>query len=225
MTKLRDRRGGANRALVTLSILILVMVGIISVPTWKAFRYRSECIACEQAMKSAGDGLIIEFLNTYKEDSIKGARKTLDEVMPARDDICPTHGNVYLIKEDENGIYEPVCGLHNGDAKLRTRLNASYAGNQLNETRRKILLKAKEGAPEPEFIALKVNGKTLECGYVTEKPNIRRGTASTKGYDGVVAFYGTNDKNEVNYFVYADEDHCAIWTAKDGWSGDAYEGI
>ena len=26
----------------------------------------------------------------------------------------------------------------------------------------------------------------------------------------------------VFYFVYADEEHCAIWKANDGWTGDAY---
>ena len=27
---------------------------------------------------------------------------------------------------------------------------------------------------------------------------------------------------DIFYFVYADEDHCAIWKANDGWTGDAY---
>lgn len=224
MTKLKDRRGGANRALVTLSILILVMVAVISVPSWKAFRYRSEVIACDQAMKSAGDGLKIEFLDTFDEKSVKKARETLDEVMPARKDICPSHGNVYLIK-DEHGIFEPVCGLHSSDAKLKTRLNASFSGNQLNERRRKLLQKAKEGDPEPELITLRVNGKDLDCTFVEEEVKIKRGTSTTKGYKGIVSFYGTDDNNEVNYFVYADEDHCAVWHADRGWTGDAYEGI
>ena len=51
MTKLRSRRGGTARILVILAVLILIMVGILMIPSWKAFRYRSECIACEQAMK------------------------------------------------------------------------------------------------------------------------------------------------------------------------------
>lgn len=222
MTKLNNRRGGTNRAVVILAVLILIMIVIISVPAYRAFSYRSQCIACEQAMKSAGDGLKIEFLDTYDEGSLKKARKTIDEVMPARDDICPAGGNVYLIR-NEQGVFEPVCGLHNSDAARRTRLNASYAGEVLAEARKNILEKASKGDPEPESIRIKVNGKDLECGYVTKEVNIKRGTSTTQGYKGVVAFYGTDDDNEISYFVYADEDYCAIWRINEGWTGSAYE--
>ena len=27
---------------------------------------------------------------------------------------------------------------------------------------------------------------------------------------------------DIFYFVYADEEHCAIWKANEGWTGDAY---
>ena len=222
MTKLRSKYGGTARILVILAVLILIMVGIIMIPTWKAFRYKSECIACEQAMKTAGDGLKIEYLDTFDEGSIQEARKTLKRVMPARDDICPSHGNVYLLR-NEQGILEPVCGLHDPDVKRRTRLNSVYAGDRLAEARKKIMDKAKEGDPEPESIKIKVNGKPLECTYVTEEVNIRRGTSSTEGYKGVVAFYGTNDKGNIDYFVYADEDYSAVWHKNDGWTGSAYE--
>lgn len=222
MTRLRNDRGGTARILVIFSLLILVMVVILSIPSWKAFRYKSQCIACEQAIKSADDGLKIEYLDTYDESSVKEARETLDRVMPAREDICPTHGNVYLVR-NEQGIFELICGLHNPDSARRTRLNASYTGECLEEARKNILEKAKKGDPEPEKIRVKVNGKPLDCVFVTEKVNIRRGTSTTKDYDGTVAFYGTNDNNEINYFVYADEDHCAIWNMDDGWRGDAYD--
>lgn len=222
MRKLFDRRGGTARILVILSLLILVMIVILAIPSWKAFRYKSQCIACDQAIKSAGDGLKIEYLDTFDESSVKEAQKTLDEVMPAREDICPAHGNVYMIS-NEQGIFELVCGLHSRDAARRTRLNASYAGMCLEEKRKNILEKAAEGDAEPEKISIKTNGKTLDCVYVTEKVDIRRGTSTTKDYNGIVAFYGTGEDNEINYFVYADEDHCAVWNSDDGWTGDAYE--
>ena len=222
MTKLRKDRGGANRVLVLLAVLILIMLVIISIPAFRRFNYRSECIACEQAMKSAKDGLKIEYLFTFDEDDIKHARESLAEIMPVREDICPRHGNVYLIK-DKHGIFEPVCGLHNSDAARRTRLNASYAGNVLEEARKNIMEKAKEGDPEPETIRIKVNNEPLECVYVTEEPNIRRGTSSTKGYDGIVAFYGTGEQNEINYFLYADENYCAVWHENEEWTGSAYD--
>lgn len=221
MTKLLEERGGTARILVILSLLILVMVVILSIPSWKAFRYKSQCIACDQAIKSAGDGLKIEYLDTYDESSVKEAQKTLDEVMPAREDICPAHGNVYMIR-NEQGIFELVCGLHSRDAARRTRLNAAYAGECLEEAHRNILEKAKEGDTEPEKIRIRVNGKPLDCVYVTEKVDIRRGTSTTKDYDGTVAFYGTDDAGDIDYFVFADEDHCAVWNKGDGWTGDAY---
>jgi len=221
MTKIKNERGGTNRLLVILAVLILIMVVVISIPSFKAFNYRSECIACEQAIKSATDGLRIEYLDTFDEESINKARETLAAVMPEREDICPRHGNVYLLR-DENGIFVPVCGLHDSDAARRTRLNASYAGNLLEEKRRNILAKAKEGAPEPDKITIKVNNDPLQCVRVSEKVNIKRGTSTTKGYDGIVAFYSTNDDGDIDYFVYADEDYCAIWNLDVGWSGSAY---
>ena len=222
MRKLANNRGGTNRALVILAVLVIIMAVVISIPSCQAFNYRSECIACEQAIKSATDGLRIEYLDTFDEQSIKQARETLASVMPEREDICPRHGNVYLLK-DENGILVPVCGLHDSDAARRTRLNASYAGSLLEEKRRTILEKAGEGDPEPEQITVKVNNEPLQCVYVTEKVNIKRGTSTTKGYDGIVAFYGTNDEGDIDYFVYADEDYCAIWNLNEEWTGSAYD--
>lgn len=222
MTKLVNRHGGTNRALVILAILILVMVAVIYLPSWEAFRYRSECIACEQVMKTATDGLRIEYIDTFDESSIREARKTLDRVMPEREDICPAHGNVYLLKNVE-GVFEPVCGLHDPDAARRTRLNASYAGDVLTEARKKLIDKASDGDfTEPESITIKVNNMTLECVYVSEEVNIKRGTSTTKDMEGIVAFYGTGDNGDIDYFVYADEDYCAIWHENDEWTGSAY---
>ncbi|MBE6040171.1 MAG: hypothetical protein E7219_04310 [Clostridiales bacterium] len=220
--KLRSTYGGTARILVILSVVILILVFILSIPALKRFNYEWQCIACEQAMKSAKDGLVIAYLDTFDESSLKEARRTLDEVMPARPDICPNGGNVYLIRNSE-GILEPLCGLHDRNVRERTRLNATYAGNQLLEERKNILEKAKEGDPEPEEIVITVNSKPLKCVYVTEEVNIRRGTSETDGFDGIVSFYGTDAEGEVNYFVYADEDYCAIWHADDGWTGDAYK--
>ena len=224
MSKLRENRGEASRLLVILSILVIVMVVVIYIPSWKAFRYRAEKIACDQAMKSATDGLRIEYLDTYTESDVDDARKTIDKVLVARDEICPAGGNVYLIKGEE-GVFEPYCGLHYSDVARRTRLNASYAGDTLVEARKKLLKMANEGDPEPESIEITVNSKPLECVYVTEEVPIKRGTSTTKDYDGIVCFYGTGSNGKINYFVYADEDYCAIWHKDDGWTGTAYENM
>ena len=132
------------------------------------------------------------------------------------------HGNVYLIRNEE-GVLEPVCGLHNDDVARRTRLNASYAGSKLEEARKNILEKAGKDDPEPEKITITVNNRPLDCTYVTEEVPIKRGTSTTKGYDGTVAFYGTGEKGEINYFLYADEDYCAVWHENEEWTGSAYD--
>ena len=135
-TKLRSNRGGVSRAVVILVLLILGMVVLIVIPYWNDLRELSQRIACEQAMKSAKDGLIIEYFGSFENSSVDEAMLALDEIMPARADICPAHGTVYLMR-DKNGIYEPICGLHANDAKLRTRLNASRGLDLLQEDLRK----------------------------------------------------------------------------------------
>lgn len=226
--KLKAKAGGVNRAVVLLLVLIGVMLVVIAIPAWNAFRYDAERVGCVQAMKSAGDGLIIEYLGRMKESSVKEAQLVLDEVMPGRDVLCPAGGTVYLVLQD-NGIYKPVCGLHDDDFKEKTRLNASYALELLTDGLRKER-RVTEG--EPESVTIVINGKELECKHVTEEEPLRRGTANTKGYEGVVAYYGlagddafasdTDNKAKISYFLYADENHCAVWRADDGWTGDSY---
>lgn len=226
--KLRSIRGGVNRTVAILLALIGVMLVLIAVPAWEHFRERSEIIGCEQALKSAEDGLIIEFLSRYKEGSVEDAMTCIDEVMPARPNICPAGGTVYLIKNSQ-GIYEPLCGLHDPDTKRRVRLNASRALDLLKEGLR---LKRRELKAEPDSVEIKLNGQTLECQRIQEEPPLRRGTGTTSGYDGVVAFYGIAGDGDfapegvaegtICYFIYADKNHCAIWHTKDGWIGDSY---
>ena len=224
----RRSRGGVNRLVVILLVLIAVMLVVIAIPKWEEFRYRSEKTACVQALKSASDGLIIDYLNNYEEGTVEDAMDTLDAVMPARPNICPSGGTVYLIR-DANGIFQPICGLHADDKRQRTRLNASRAMELLNEA----LKDARErGVEAPDQLEIGLNGKTLAVQRVQEVLNLRRGTATTNGFDGVVAFYGLAGEGEfegmeaedgtVCYFVYADEDHCATWRIDDGWRGDAY---
>ena len=223
-------RGRINRATAILLALIGVMLVLISVPAYRVYRYRAEKTGCVQAMKSAKDGLIIEYLSRYQEGSVEEAMTTLDEVLPERANICPAGGTVYLVRNDI-GIFEPVCGMHDDDLKLRVRLNASRAMELLADGRRAAREEADE---EPEAVEITLNGKPLECVWVEERLDLRRGTATTNGYEGIVAFYGIEgegfdtgkvDKGEVCYFVYADENHAAAWRAEDGWTGDAYQNV
>ena len=227
--KLRSIRGGVNRVVAILLVAIAIMLVIILIPAWDDLRLLSQRLSCEQAMKSAKDGLIIEYLGRYKEGSVQDAMNTLDQVMIARPKICPAGGEVYLIKNSQ-GIYEPLCGLHDRDQKRRVRLNASRALELLREARR-IALRNSRGA-EPDAVNIVLNSMELPCVRVQQTQKLRRGTGTTDGFDGVVAFYGLAgegsfpakdvEAGDIFYFVYADEYHCAIWKANDGWSGDAY---
>ena len=227
--KLRSIRGGVNRVVAILLVAIAIMLVIILIPAWDDLRLLSQRLSCEQAMKSAKDGLIIEYLGRYKEGSVQDAMNTLDQVMIARPNICPAGGEVYLIKNSQ-GIYEPLCGLHDRDQKRRVRLNASRALDLLREARR-IALRSSQGV-EPDAVNIVLNSMELPCVRVQQAQKLRRGTGTTDGFDGVVAFYGLAgegdfpaedvEAGDIFYFVYADEYHCAIWRADDGWSGDAY---
>lgn len=237
LEKLNSARGGTNRLVVILAVITLILLAIIAVPGWKAFQYRSEYLACEQAMKSANDGLIIEYLGSFEEGDVDQARKAIDQIMVARPDICPKHGNIFLVKGD-NGVYTTVCGLHDKDVRQRTRLNATYCLEQLRETRKKLI---KKGNDDPGDVEITSNGEPLTVTRVTKEEMIHRGTKTTNGYEGVVAYYGVKGdfefsakaksrKNktkvkdgDICYFVYADEDYCAIWRSRDNWTGDAYE--
>ena len=230
--KLRSIRGGVNRVVAILLVAIAIMLVIILLPAWDDLRLLSQRLSCDQAMKSAKDGLIIEYLGRFKEGSVEDAMKTLDQVMVARPNICPAGGEVYLIKNDQ-GIYEPLCGLHDLDKRQRVRLNASRALELLREGRR-IALRDSKGV-EPDAVNIRLNSQPLACERVQKVQRLRRGTGTTDGFDGVVAFYGLAGEGDfpadeeagvqagdIFYFVYADEYHCAIWKANDGWSGDAY---
>ena len=237
--KLQSDRGGVKWPILLLIIVNLVLVVLIAIPWWKDFEYKSEKAACDQAMKSAGDGLIIEYLGSFKELSVDEAMEKLDQIMPARDELCPVHGSIYLTK-GTNGIFVPVCGLHDSDTMERVRLNASYAKMLLEKELANAGKVGSNASGETEkkdstidATNVKVNGKDLPCVHVLREEPLRHGTKYTQGYDEVVAFYGVEGEGTFNsgmvkkgklaYFVYADENYCAIWRARDGWSGDAYK--
>ena len=227
--KWRSCRGGMSRIVALLLVLIAAMLVVIALPSWKDFRVRAEKVACEQALESARDGLIIDYLNNNEAGTAQDAMATLDEVLPARANICPAGGTIYLVRNGK-GIFEPICGLHDSDERKRCRLNASRALELAQEA----LEEAYKTSEEiPSELEITLNGKPLTCVRVHEALNLRRGTSSTNGYDGIVAFYGIAGQDEFDtqfakagdicYFIYADEFRCAAWKAKDDWTGDAYQ--
>ena len=223
-----DRRGITRAAGIVLA-LIVVMLVLIAIPGWKVFRYRSEKTGCDQGMKTATDGLIIDYLFENKAAEEEDAMVLLDDFMPGRTNICPAGGNVYLVKS-VNDIYKTVCGRHDSDRKERARLNATYAKRLLVDQLR---YDRRVSETEPETVTIPMNGDPLVCTRVQTKSTLHRGTKTTKDFEGIVCFYGIAgdgifpvgdlEEGEICYFLYADEDYCAIWNADDGWTGTAYD--
>ena len=225
----RSRRGGISRIVAVLLVLIAGMLVVIALPSWADFRLRSQRIACEQALSSARDGLIIDYLNNFDAGTAQDAMATLDEVLPARANLCPSGGTVYLVRNGK-GIFDPICGLHESDDRKRCRLNASRALELAQAALAEIM--EQDGATIPDELEITLNGKKLTIKRVEEELGLRRGTSSTTGYEGIVSFFGVaGDGNfdaksisdgEICYFIYADEFRCAVWKGRDGWTGDAY---
>ncbi len=226
LKKFTDARGGVNRLVLIFLIAIAAVLVLIAKPLWDSFAYDAARRGCEAALKSATDGLVIDYLYHFEEGSVDDARMTLEEVMPGRENLCPAGGTVYLIRND-SGIYEPVCGLHGRDERQRTRLNASYAKKKLEEELSEIFSEKPSAAgsserEDPDTITIGLNGSDLEIRRAEIRPALTHGTDSMVDYEGTVAFYGIDEAGDLSFFTYADENYCAAWSPAKGWTGDAY---
>ncbi len=219
---------GVSRIHVILAIAIIVMVAIISVPAVKKWKYHGEWLLCADSLRVVNGALTVDYLmNDLHAQSLDGSEEMLFVVLPGREEYCPAGGTVYYVR-NEDDTWRAVCGEHDSDHALRTRLNASYVLSQLQAGL--ILEDSSDGMPEE--LSADLNGNKLKCSLALSDPGIRRGTRTTRGYSGIVAFYGIaglgefeNDpakQGSISWFCFADEEYNAIWSVKDGWSGTAY---
>ena len=217
---------GMSRAVAILLVLVAVMALIVAIPpTWRYFKSRSSEIACVQSLDSATRQISVDFLYQYYADDEQTAEEVKAEAARAMlgwEDICPAGGTVYVVRnpsEDEGLPYLLVCGLHNKDSKLCTRLNADYVLDQLRDT----LYKEKTlGHDLPENVEASLHHQPLTVVRLSEPNDLKRGTGSTIGHKGTEVYYTRDDDGTVNWFVFADEKHAAVWTPSNGWSGDSY---
>ena len=217
--KLHGSRGIA-RAVVILLVLVAVMLVLVSIPTYRYYREQAGLIGCVQALDSASRQLATDYLvnNTRKAEDAKDA---VARAMLGWDDLCPGGGNVYVAENRGGEVpFKLVCGLHGSDEKEVTRLNASYAFEQLESAR---LDAARRGQKLSGPVTVTLNGKKLDV-VMTEEPNdLRRGTDSSMDYKGdILSFYSLAEDGSLYWFVYADREHAAVWRADDGWTGDSY---
>ena len=216
--KLRDRRG-VSRIIVILAVLVLVMAVAIAVPQVQEVFRQSEAVGCGSAMDSAARRIAEDYLGGNTNPTPQQLKDVVDRAMIGFDELCPAGGNVYLVpQEGKEPPFRLVCGKHDGDAKLRTRLNAEHVRNEAREA---LLERKKAGEPLPESLTVELGHKDLTVERVAEPVRLTRGTGTTEGYEGTVAFFMAED-GELSYLAFADELHCAIWQKDHEWSGDSY---
>lgn len=221
MNKLSSTRGVA-RIVVIFAIVAIVLGIIFAVPFVRDFNNKRNSVGCANALDTARRQLSYEYLSSSGNLNAKQAYELVGYAMDGYKDICPKYGTVYLIKSDKYGMeYDLVCGIHGDDLRQVTRLNAGFVLDQVSKA---VLVETKIDRPAPETVNVIFNNETHKASLVESDSmkDINHGTDYLKDYKGIVIYYGVSDK-EVDYFVYADKNYCAIWKANDGWTGDAYK--
>ena len=234
--KLHNRSGVAW--LIGLAVLaVLVLLVIILIPTIQHYRYEAGEAGCMASLDTARRQLANETMLIGEVSKASEARDYVASVMPGWSDLCPGGGTTYIVPaKSEAPYWTVICGMHDSDKKLCTRLNADYVLDQLRENLKKT---QDDGNEYPEELTYFLNGKTRKATLVHSDPGVRRGTKSTMDMKGIVVFYtirgagesedllkyGKSLKNgEISSFWFADDDYCAVWHTSSGWSGDSWSG-
>ena len=234
-SKLRSKLHGDSGMSWLIAILLLAVVVLsitAMIPAYRRYQEQGKAVACATALDTARRQLASDFMiGGFENGKADEAKGFVSKVMNGWDDLCPDYGTVYIVKRTDDSAmdWDIVCGLHCSDKKLRTRLNADNVLEQLTEA----LKKAQAGGNMyPGSLTYTLHGKTRTALLVDASTNLKRGTSTTEGYEGIVAFYslvghsgfgeGKGKDGQLWYFSYADEDHCANWRSDDGWTGDSY---
>ncbi len=215
-TKPGQKEQGIKGLILMLVFFVLVLAVMVVIPFIKNREKKAEGYACTLAVRRAQDAVLLEFFSD-PELSQSEAAVAVDKSKLERDKLCPSNGDYYLVPE--GGSWHVTCGLHEENTYFRTRLNATHVFEQLQsqlEARRRLELSLNGD------LILNVNGSALDVVQVAGDNGLRRGTDYSIDFDGVVSFFSLNSAGELNWFVYADQNHAAVWKLADGWSGDAY---
>ena len=228
------RNRGIARLVVILTVLALILLAAALYPAIQHFRFRADALGCLAGLDTARRQLADLYLFEGENSSAEEARDYVGFVMAGWDDLCPGGGTTYIVpKEDSELAWDVVCGLHGSDRKQCTRLNADYVLEQLREELRRAQML---GTKYPESLTVSLHHKPLEALITEEDTGLRRGTRATVGAKGTLVSYaiaGYSDfgtgrgvpTGEISWFSYADEEHCAKWSAWGGWTGDSYSDV
>ena len=215
--KQEDKDQGVRRLLVLLIFVVLLLAVMIVMPLIQNRERKAEGYACTLAIRRAQDAVLVEFFSD-PEMTENDAAIVVDKSKLAREDLCPSGGDYYLVPISGGG-WRVTCGLHEEDTIQRTRINASRV---LEEVQSQLANKRRLEMDVASSLLLNVNGKALDVQLIPGDNALRRGTDYSIDFDGVVSFFSLNADGELNWFVYADENHAAVWKLNSGWSGDAY---
>ena len=232
--KTAEKKAGSTAGLARIHVLLLLLCILLALmiywPRYRAHRQHAQEVACMTSLRVVNGALVLDMISRGNAASLDDTAQELVSTLPGRDGYCPSGGTVYFLKQ-KNGEWKAVCGMHDEDPALRTRLNASYV---LSQVRDRVNEAKCRGAAPPEEVTAELNGKKLSCVLVEAETGIRRGTATTAGYErkGTVAFYGLEGRGsfqdtgakagEICYFCLADPENSAVWNSTGGWSGSAF---
>ena len=225
------RKLSSNSGISWLVIILAAACGvmlliIVAEPLIIQIGDRMAVYGCSVALNKAQKAIEREELGGV-ELSYEEALAVMVKNQWAMDTLCPGGGSCYLSEEEETlpsgSLATPkkkfvvVCGLHDTDAKRRTRLNAQNARDQIvEEVKRKSLI----GMAAPSSVSVELNGETLTA--TQRDVQLTGGTGVQSGTDSTVIYY-TVDADGVSGFAFADTDNSANWRGLWGWDGTAYE--
>ena len=193
------RNRGIARLVVILTVLALILLAAALYPAIQHFRFRADALGCLAGLDTARRQLADLYLFEGENRSAEEARDYVGFVMAGWDDLCPGGGTTYIIPMENSELaWDVVCGLHG--------------------------------------MTVSLHHKPLEALITEEDTGLRRGTRATVGAEGTLVSYaiaGYSDfgtgrgvpTGEISWFSYADEEHCANWSAWDGWTGDSYSDV
>ncbi len=228
--RLRSRAGIA-RATAILLAAVLVMLVVVSIPVYRYYQAQSEKIGCVTALDTARRQLAARYMFMDGNLPDEEAREHITHIMVGWDDLCPGGGDVYLAEDPDGDMpYDIVCGLHDDDLKERTRLNAQ---NVLDQLRDQLNRRQLYGEQFPAELTVTLNSEELTATLTDEPSTLVRGTSKTMHYRGIIITYsivGHSDfgadsglpEGEIWYFSFTDENHCAVWSSLDDWTGDSW---
>lgn len=212
-----EKEQGIGRLLWLLALVVLLLAVMMILPMLQNRESKADSYTCMLAVRKAQEAVLVEFLSNH-ELTKQEAAVIIDESKLARDELCPAGGDYYMVPRGDGSWYV-ACGLHEENDRVRTQINASHVFDLIQDqlsSRRRLGLKLEQD------LILKINGKALDVILLPGDNGLRRGTDYSIDFDGVVSFFSLNSAGEVNWFVYADANHAAVWKMSDGWSGDAY---